>query len=603
MRLLAALCLTIGQSVLTAIEETVVSLARSSGANTHAHQGSSHWVEQVFINDTPFTCRLKEDANQALEAAHRVERNSKLLALAGQCFQSAESNGLNLCPNDRVDFRGQQYLMSKETAIDVDQSFAGRGNGEPSIVLHCDYMKHLQARQNQKLCRPGSVVGSAVITSIFSNQTAELKSVTGSNRPVMSEHAQIPGCDTLGIHDSIDRLMHITSVSTAEGPTRIGAESPLCFPGSSLPVDQLLLPLSNVCLTGELFHRQFEVCFTEPRMEFRVLQLGHRLNHAWPTAAPFRSTHMSDWTIDSHSRKIERRIKTDQSCRSLETAFTEEFRITVLSTNSFSLRAVSGPFSPMVVSNEIEGILVSDSSDPSGCSESAFEAQSRTSGRTPWIALVRRGGCLFQEKALFAQRKGAVGIVIVNRSKRAMIPAMASVVGKPVSDIPAVLTDRDGVVLDKFIGSNVRLSPAPFPGQSRPGPDQKLEVLLRMGCHSIEKEFSQQCVVGQEVLMQVDGDLLKHPVVIVEKLNPELYIVSDAHDPRRVVPGWSLFKDGDVPCTGQLGSFVADVQRTDSCEITVDMHSALLCGDAQFRPPLMRRNDIQCTLVQQESYS
>jgi hypothetical protein len=182
-----------------------------------------------------------------------------------------------------------------------------------------------------------------------------------------------------------------------------------------------------------------------------------------------------------------------------------------------------------------------------------------------------------------------------------MIPAMASVVGKPVSDIPAVLTDRDGVVLDKFIGSKVRLSPAPFPGQSRPGPDQKLEVLLRMGCQSIEKDFSQQCVVGQEVLMQIDGDLLKHPVVIVEKLNPELYIVSDAHDPRRVVPGWSLFKDGDVPCTGQLGSFVADVQRTDSCEITVDMHSALLCGDAQFRPPLMRRNDIQCTLVQQES--
>ena len=582
---------------------TVVTLSRASSGSGASLESQAIWMNSVFIHKNLFICRLQQNTDSEILRADQIDKQSKLLPLTGTCFRNTDLDGFGICPNLRVEFGDRRFLVSQATPVGTYQAFAERGSSEPKFELHCSHTDYARANGINKLCRAGSLVGGEVVTNVYSNGSLALKSVLSSSKSTIRSSDQVAECQGLGIWNATaGKLMEIESLVTREGVTEIHSKSPLCFGNKSVSAEDLLLPLSNLCLTAGFYHRQFEVCFTRPRFEFRFVQLGHRLNHDWPSAVPFLGPDISPWNFDPSTRTLVKTIKTDQSCRTIEPAMTEQFRVTVLSINQFSIRGVSGTFSPMLFAQDIEGILVSDPSYPTGCSDSSFEAFSLTqsSNSKPWIALVRRGGCMFQDKALVAQRRGAVGIVIVNQAKRAMIPAMAAVPDKPMSDIPAVLVDRDGIVLDKFIGSVVRISPAPFPGQSTPAPDEKIDVVLNVGCQSIEKEYSLQCEEGDEVLMQLDGELLKHPVRIVEKINPELYVVSDDHEPREIVPGWSLFKDGDLPCTGQLGSFITDVRRTDSCEITVDIHSALLCGDSKYRPPLLRRNDVQCSLAPQD---
>ncbi|TEB18615.1 hypothetical protein C9890_0353 [Perkinsus sp. BL_2016] len=429
---------------------------------------------------------------------------------------------------------------------------------------------------------------------MFTNGTVSLQSVRSSSRHAARKSlAEIASsCDSLGIADeNPNQFLEIVSVSSTE----IRANSNLCYTGHAANPIDLLRPLSHACLTGAFNHRHFEVCLTEPEAEFRLIQPTHRMNHPWPTALPMTGLSEANWTFDVASRSLQRKFKTNQGCKRLQPALTEEFTVTIMTSGRLSLKAVSGSFSPMVFpSNFIEGVLHHDPRHKNGCSSNAFESGTP---KEPWIALVDRGGCMFQDKALVAQAKGAAGVIVINNNRKGMIPAMAAIVGKPVVDIPTVLTDVDGAVLRKHIGTRVQIAPASLEGHPSPSEDDKLHVSLRIGCRSIEEGYSRSCQVGDEVLAQFDGDLLKHPVQIIQKLNPDSYIVKSTSGSHETAMGYQLFRDSNSPCTVQLGSFIEAIERTDTCELVVDIHSALLCGDSRFREPLFKKNDIECTLT------
>ena len=207
---------------------------------------------------------------------------------------------------------------------------------------------------------------------------------------------------------------------------------------------------------------------------------------------------------------------------------------------------------------------------------------------------------MFQEKALLAEKRGAAALIILNVGKRSMIPAMASVPGHAFLSIPSVLVDSDASFLTKYTGSKATVSAAPMAGSAFPSDNQTLAVKVSAYCdpESLGRNaFGQACQVGDKVIVRREGEAHEHAGHIVEKLSHDTFKVSTAGaSSSETFSAWELFKNSETPCTGQMGIVITDVEHSDTCEVSVRIHSPFLCADRRFRDPPKQNRDIVCTL-------
>lgn len=557
-------------------ESTVVSLFadRVSGDSWQVS-----WSELISFRGKKFQCSLSHDPEADRSRALAEQFRARMQAVIGTCFSNST---VVYCPMDSLSIQGKNFLPLN--ASDDQEIFSDSKN--PSAIVTCrpDGASRGDDKFQGRLCREGEeVLKQYVITRTYLNGTVILQSIQEDKPPMISTDMNLTRCFNFGFSE-IPSLMSLSSADLSGPVAKITVESPLCGSGPKIQL------LEGGCWTGEFQHRQFEYCHNH---SVRFVQLTHRLNHHWPTAVAAQITSRgAPWIVNSSTRTMDSKLSTDLSCLSVLPALTEEFLVTVLG-RRFSIKGVSGSFTPLQFQPNFEfvqGALFHDSQHPQGCSESAWIKVQPTS---PWIALVDRGGCLFQDKTLIAQRKGAAGIIVINNLKKGMIPAMAAMTGKPAADIPAVLVDTEGAVLKQMTGNRVRISPNIPEGLSRPRLDENLEIHVSVGCYNKEIKA---CQAGDQVLVNFDGDPNHHSASIVEVLNPDSYLVHVPGKGNVVAAGWQVLQESDLPCTVHRGTYIRSISRTDTCVLSVDIHSGLVCSDPRLREPLLRRNEIKCSL-------
>ena len=154
-----------------------------------------------------------------------------------------------------------------------------------------------------------------VITQVFSNNTVAVKSTRSVSGPAEVVPMESVGCDSLGLL-SEKRLSFVKSVSgDTDGVLQVVVASPLCG-----RADQPLETVFGGCFAGGFFHRQFEVCLGGTGVvDFRAVQLMHRLNHPWPSSVSLKGPAAAgEWEYDSHSRSLTQHVPTDTQCRSFQ---------------------------------------------------------------------------------------------------------------------------------------------------------------------------------------------------------------------------------------------------------------------------------------------
>lgn len=584
----AGMVLAQGELDLMASAPTVVSLFAKDSA---PKSPSAQWTTEITMSGKLFTCSFTENVEKAHKEAVVAERKARLSPLEGHCDSLS---GITVCINDHIALPdGTSFVLSQSPAhADLGfQAFIDPKTTIVKAVLECETVP-IKASKKGKRCRAGDGLPEyRVITQVFSNNTVAVKSTRSVSGPAEVVPMESVGCDSLGLL-SEKRLSFVKSVSgDTDGVLQVVVASPLCG-----RADQPLETVFGGCFAGGFFHRQFEVCLGGTGVvDFRAVQLMHRLNHPWPSSVSLKGPAAAgEWEYDSHSRSLTQHVPTDTQCRSFQPFLSENYLVTV-SHPRMTLKAVGGPFTPLLFAagkDGVEGVLWFDAKHPKACTDAAFKEHPKG----PWIAVAERGECMFQEKALVAQKQGAVGLVIVNNVRKGMIPAMAGIAGNPAVDIHAVLVDIDGTVVKQLNGVEAKIHSAPLPGSTPPGADERMHVKVNVRC--IDEMDARPCKVGDQVVVELDGEVNRQPGHIVDKINAELFSVKlDPHKPPEETPGWQIFKNAESPCTAQTGTFISEIIRSDTCELTVNIHSALLCADTRFKRALLQKHDIVCELM------
>jgi hypothetical protein len=584
---------------------TIVSLF-TKGVLPESSSKTSSWSESLKINGQPFTCSITNDRDRNKEKARLHKFKASMSALSGRCVAS---HGINLCINDRLEIfndKRDTFAFSEDAVFpthNADQIFLNSAGNVAAFVTCINAADPIV--DLSKLCRAGDPVprasNSVILETFASNKTALVRSTkTAVAEESISEIETMLflGCGSDGTVDEsfLESLVRIESVTTVDDIVHVSIESPLCH--RSGPMESIFFPLRNVCLSADSLHR--EIVFCPGTGSFKITQRRHRVGHPWPSTLNIPASHASAWEYDASSRYLNSVFTTSLKCSEALPLLSEEYELT-LNKPRLKIRAVGGSFNPSVFPQEtaeISGTIVYDGSDPAGCSESAF---SNVPEQTTWIALVERGKCMFHDKALLAQKKGASAVIIMNQKDRTMIPAMASIPGKPMADIPAVLTDTDGLVLKNFDGKVITLSSAPIKGQAGPSSSDMLRITASFYCDAQwdNVSFAKSCQVGEKVKLVREGEPDLYIAEILERLNGDTFRVHVSGTPSSVteiVPGYMLDRSNQTPCTAQIGTFIKEVERTDTCDLRLKIHSNLLCGSTLFREPVIRTNEIVCEI-------
>jgi hypothetical protein len=345
-----------------------------------------------------------------------------------------------------------------------------------------------------------------------------------------------------------------------------------------------------------------------------LVQTKARVHSKWLTSVSAVSADASDtqrWT-DRNRHLYSPTIFTNTFCAINQPAFGENFSVSVVGNPSLAIAGIGGSFNPLTYPSKedlIRGIAVYDSQHPYGCEETAFPKSILPPSGKPWIAVIDRGSCMFHDKGLIIQKKGAAAIIVVNGAKNGMIGALAGLPDKPALDIPVILVDRDGSVLkSNYIGREILIKSTPFGGHSRPSLDDKIGFKTEWFCdpnwdsdaseltNGGKATFASQCTVGEKVLLHREGEMVEVHATIREKFGSGFFQIQTETGVNEIAAGWQLFKDSSTPCTAELGTFITDVIRSDTCQFTVRLHSSLLCSDKRFRKPKQVSSDIGCEL-------
>ena len=503
------------------------------------HKGGEGEGIELKFRDMNFACHFVEiDRHQIVR---QFKARAQLAPLADVCLEMGfQEQNVHVCPNTRLVVSGEERDVG-------------------SIQCHHKEIFHPSVGV---ICRIGDAVdnGKSVITQTYLNGTLQLTS-TRNGRTEISTLSEI-SCHTDGYIDG-SKFFQITSIDQ----NHVHIASPFCGERLKEP----LAPLIGSCLVGSLNNRQIEFCY--PNV-FRFVQHRPRVGHAWPTATrlvgvpanPLGSVLNKEYVFEPISLS-------GASCAALQPSLSEEYLVGV---SGHFFPAVGGSFMPQLfASSRVYGILVFDSGNPMGCSEKSFPLVPPG----PWIALVERSGCMFHDKGLVAQKRGAVGVIVINTFKRGMIPALAGMPGKPVLDIPVVLVDTPGLVLKDFVGEEATVGPP------KDTPTTPVTLAVSWYCDA-DWESERSCQVGDTVGIRREGDPIDSVGRIDKAFSSGAFSVAET-----VYPGWQLFKS--KACTSQLGTRIVDAS-VNGCEISLKIHSALLCGDPRFRDPPRVPSDIAC---------
>ena len=565
------------------------------------------WSESLKINGQSFTCRISNESVRNREKARLHRFKASMSALTGRCFGS---HGITLCINDRLEVFNEKrdtFIMSDDTVFpthDADQVFLNP-SGNVGAYVTCKNSAD-PISEIVKICNPGDPaprLSNTVILETFSmNRTALFRSTRSLDDAPRIETMQVLGCGTDGSIDDvfIESLVRIESVNTQDDIIHVSIESPLCHRPKEPWTESILFPLRNTCFSSDSLHREIQFC--PGTGLFKITQRRHRLGHPWPSTLNLPASHATPWVYESSTRSLNSVFTTSQLCREALPLLSDEYEIS-LTKPKLKIRAVGGSFNPTLFpkgTSEISGILVFDPQEPSGCSETAFPTSIIPTDQD-WIALVERGKCMFHDKVLHAQRKGASAVIIMNQKERQMIPAMASIPGKPIADIPAVLTDVDGLILKTHLGKRLAITSAPIKGQSGPDESDLLRITTSFYCDNQweSNSFAKSCQVGEKVKLVREGEPELYIAEIIERFNSDTFRVHVAGSPpslTEVVPGYMLDRNQQAPCTAQVGTFIKEVERTDTCDVRLKIHSNLLCGSRMFREPAPRTNEIVCEI-------
>jgi hypothetical protein len=522
---------------------------------------------------------------------HRLR--AQLAALRGYAFNSSElGSEIIFYPNEKIFMpeQGEYVITDDGQQNDLVFKSTEENSRVPKLVLTCLYRPY--SRQDAvEICRVGDVINGLTIDTIHPGTKTMI--VTDSNGDRSSRSWASLKCDSDGSWDVeifSNSLLRFEKLTETNGVFSLLVSSPLCENSDLISRKSVLAP---VCFTHQLKSRHFEFCPEIGRIG--LVQMGHDR----PRIVKGSFIPPADFEIRDRRMNYPPVTVSDLNCAKNLPIMSEEYRISIRGNPSLWFHGIGGSFNPMSFeSNKILGKAIFDPQNQYGCDTSA-------AGPTvdqPWIAVVDRGNCMFQEKGFNMQRKGAKAVVVINGAKGGMIAALAALPGKPPLDIPVILVDRDGAVLKTvYDGKQLVIQSASIVGQSLPSVSEPVSVKSEWYCDSRwddeSAEFSTTCQAGDEILLHRDGEHVAYPATVTERLGSGFFRIRP-HDTGKYeeVSGWQIFKDSWSPCTAELGSMITDVIRSDMCELTVRMHSSLLCADKRLAKPKQISKDIQCRI-------
>jgi hypothetical protein len=587
---------------------TVVRLTPSVYHPSHA----SGW--QIKMGSNNAVCQLDERDTSDEIRHHRAR--SQLAALQGYSFElSVRGHDVKFSPNSEILIDSVAYTRQTDpTQVESDTSSTDSVVYFPTstvalykyVTVSCMHTDSSPSTEDRS-CSVGDSVPndpSRVITRIFTNsQSVEIVSTTSSNENPFTLPASSIGCRI----PTIDGILTVSKVTIHEDSVvakkwlELQLLSPVCASTHQQANEiSLLKPLNGYCVTTNYIGRQFEYCHDTFSPRIRFVQPKPRVHAKWPTAVSAASqtnSPLSEWNI--RNRFLYAAVQTTGTlCAINQPAFGEHFTISVTGIPSLAIPGIGGSFNPMTYPNReglIRGVAVYDENHPYGCEENAFPKSLLPQTGAPWIAVIDRGSCMFQDKGLNLQRRGAVAVIVVNGAKNGMIGALAGLPEKPVLDIPVILVDREGSVLkSNYLGREIVVKSATWSSLS-----EKISFKTEWYCDANwdspdSTSFASQCSIGDKVLLHREGEMVELHATIVEKFGGGFFKIRTDSGASETVSGWQLFKDSSTPCTAELGTLITDVIRSDTCLFTVRLHSSLLCADKRFRKPKHVSRDIIC---------
>jgi hypothetical protein len=562
-------------SIINSHTATVVSLFKSG--SEPAHVDWTNHPYPITIKNQSFVCVVGDElADTRQLRLEQFRLRSAWAPLRGYIWE--DDSIIEFGKKIEADLRA---FFPSEKSTDKHAIWYTHPDHQDHVSLEAVPARHTREKP-KNICRPGDAVPDtpgAILAQSFSNGTAKIVS-TYSDKPVMKyvPFSSLRGCDSDGvirIKDFIER-----QPTDALNTFRFASDIFLA-PGD---YHSLLSPLGGTCLLGQLHGRQFEYCYPG---RFRFLQTRTRVAQNWPEAV---NVNVGGIEWNQVGKKLIGEIDTAVDARQVAAFLTDRWEVEVTS-ERLSYIGIGGSFNPVNPERVFAGVLVFDQNHPSGCTDAAFGSDVIPASG-PWIAIVDRGDCMFQEKGLIAQKKGAGGVVVVNQKKREMISAMASVSGKPALDIPMALVDVNAGV-KKHVGTFVTMRPF-LSEDDKFEPPKPISFSVSFHCNpkwDSEPTFATPCKEGDSVLIHREGEQAAMHATVVAVPNYGLIEVGKGE----VLAGHQVSKGSHTPCTAQLGTFIEEV-TVDHTRVNVNIHSALLCRDRNFREPQLLNKNVVCAM-------
>jgi len=569
---------------------------------------------RIKIANNDLQCFMKSDDQAQHVRNHRLR--SQFSALQGYVFDHLNIPGhysVKFSPNFDITIDGHTFTLAKGNIADYSRNNflwyypVSLGNAVYDRVgIECMHASDDLEILSLPACAVGDIVPAdptRVISKIFPHSgNVEIMSTTApkSEKPVLLP-AESVGCTATA---NMKHWIRLVETQREKKSLHIRLSSPVC---ESPPTpSKFLTSLYGTCFTANLIGRQFEYCHGDENPRIRILQPRPRVHAKWPLAiSAIATSEIGEWTI-RNGRLYSPTAVTNTNCAINQPGFGDGYLITVPGIRSLSITGIGGSFNPMTIpykSGTILGIAVYDPNSRYGCEESGFPHSILPPSGTSWIAIVDRGECMFQDKGLVLQSRGAVAVIVVNGAKSGMIGALAGIPGKPILDIPVVLVDGDGAVLkSSYIGNQIAIRPKEFPHVLDEKISFKTEWFCDPGWDSVttmsardssSPDFGLPCQSGDSVMLHREGEAVEIPAKIIEEFGGGFFSVESSGE-IQTVPGWQIFRDSTSPCTAQFGTYIDDVVRSDTCQITLRLHSSVLCADKRFRRPKQIANDIVC---------
>jgi len=599
------------ENALTSTQFTSVVRITRHEENDQFDSSSPHL--SIRIGDNQLYC--KRETTNEVEQVQQHRLRSQLAPLEGYMYEwfGGDNIGINFFPNEKIQilqhnkFVGE-YVATTSSGTKGELIFTSVRDSDANlhakyfqVNVHCQY-RPFEKKLSGKICRIGDhPTGDTVIDTIhITTGTVILASLDETRESVSWSDA---GCDSDGSWDQTsggEEFLRLEKIEEKGDALTLTISSPLCERPEGIAWNKSML--NSLCFVGQLNSRHFDFCPNEGRIG--IVQVGATKPHV--IVGRFEPPNEPGVDTIRNRRLFIPSVSTNLNCLQNLPLLSDKYTVSVAGVGSLSITGVGGSFNPPSFDSRmgtIRGIAVYDSKNPFGCDSSPSIAA--VSGKD-WIAVVDRGSCMFQEKGLYMQKKGAKAVIVINGSKGGMIAALASIPGKPPLDIPVLLVDREGSVLKStFSGRTLIVQSLPIEGQSLPSVSDTVRVSSEWYCDprwadesSPSSQFARSCETGDEVLVYREGEEFGHPGNIVEKLGSGFFRVRLSDTPTVVeeFSGWRVYKDASSPCTAQLGTFVTDIVRSDTCELTVRLHSSILCGDKRMREPKRVSKDVQCTV-------